>query len=95
MSRINNDVINRQAAIDALTGNFNITGKENAEIICNYISNVDKKLRELPSAEQHGRWIELYKDNYKCSACGAWYKSDGPIDFSYCPVCGAKMDLGE
>ena len=40
---------------------------------------------------RHGRWENIYSDNYKCSVCGAWYRSDEPIDFVYCPNCGAKM----
>ena len=49
---MDNDLISRQAAIDALDGEFNITGRENAETIRDYINGVDKKLRELPSAER-------------------------------------------
>ena len=42
-----------------------------------------------------GEWIELYKDNYKCSVCGSWWTTtkgtpqDNGID--YCPNCGADM----
>ena len=89
------DLISRQAAINALDGEFNITGRENAETIRDYINSVNKKLRELPSAERRGRWKELYKNNYKCSACGSWWTLEGaPIEsgFDYCPTCGAKMD---
>lgn len=43
---------------------------------------------------RHGRWENIYSDNYKCSVCGAWYRSDEPIDFVYCPNCGSRMDLG-
>ena len=44
---------------------------------------------------QHGHWILLYTDNYKCSACGAWWAHDDydqMDEFHYCPACGAKMD---
>ena len=43
----------------------------------------------------HGHWEKLYERNYKCSVCGAWYKTDEEkeiLDFDYCPHCGAKMD---
>ena len=84
------DTISRQAAIDALDGEFTITGRENAETIRDYVNGVNKKLRELPSAERRGRWI--YNTNcaeppFKCSACG---KSQGRLS-NYCPNCGAKM----
>ena len=42
-----------------------------------------------------GEWTELYEDNYKCSACGAWWTllEGTPQDneMNFCPVCGAKM----
>ena len=44
---------------------------------------------------KHGRWENIYSDNYKCSVCGAWYRSDEPIDFVYCPNCGASMNEEE
>lgn len=48
-------------------------------------------LEEVTGEMRHGRWKNIYSDNYKCSVCGAWYRSDEPIDFVYCPNCGAKM----
>ena len=46
-------------------------------------------LSHLPSAEKTGAWENIYSDNYKCSVCGAWYRSDEPLDFNYCPNCGS------
>jgi len=94
------DLISRQAAIGALDGELTITGRENAETIRDYINGVDKKLRELPSAERRGRWIKKYRGNYLCSVCGAWYRTtddygniiDGEMTANYCESCGAKMD---
>lgn len=86
------DLISRRAAIDALDGKFNITGRENAETIRDYINGVDKKLRELPSAERRGRWIynaNFAEPPFKCSACG---KSQGRLS-TYCPDCGAEMEV--
>ena len=84
------DLISRQAAIDALNGEFTVTGRKNAETIRDYISDVDKKLRELPSAERHGRWIYLCGlDAFECSVCGRQMVRN---IFNYCPWCGAKMD---
>ena len=41
---------------------------------------------------RHGHW----DDECRCTACGwygdDWYKRDA-VRFSYCPNCGAKMDL--
>lgn len=56
-----------------------------------------KFCQSIPAADvqevRHGRWENIYSDNYKCSVCGAWYRSDEPIDFVYCPNCGSRMDL--
>ena len=46
----------------------------------------------------HGRWVEggLFNDLAKCSVCGAKHFTMGFVydnKFSYCPNCGAKMDL--
>ena len=43
-----------------------------------------------PSAERHGRWVEVNDDDsmYRCSACGELSCCNSP----YCGECGAKMD---
>ena len=91
------DLIERQKAIGALDAKFNITGRENAETIRDYINGVDKKLRELPSAERRGRWIRTGEDGY-CSICNCdmpIYKEDWEwryLETPYCPNCGARME---
>ena len=60
---------------------------------------VRKIIDEQPTADVQpvvrGEWIELYEDNYKCSACGAWWTllEGTPQDneMNFCPVCGARM----
>lgn len=97
------DLISREAAIGALDGKLTITGRENAETIRDYINGVDKKLRELPSAERRGRWI--VRDNpgtgwyeVTCSECGEDVTSTVPLVgffpdvkvlWDYCPNCGS------
>ena len=95
---MNIDIISRQAAIETLDGELNITGRENAETIRDYINGVDKKLRELPSAERLGRWEFNIDDKgwswdkpYMCDQCGEWVEKV----FKFCPNCGAKMEEGE
>ena len=55
-----------------------------------------KELYAMPTIEpKHGRWIKLYKGNYKCSVCGDWWgcdQSEIVADMKYCPNCGARMD---
>jgi len=55
-----------------------------------------KELKADAEPVKHAHWVKLYKGNYKCSSCGAWWSntvSDEIINyFNYCPDCGAKMD---
>lgn len=52
----------------------------------------------------HGHWISEDYDgfadscpvyySYRCSQCNTLFETDDePIDFDFCPHCGAKMDL--
>ena len=63
---------------------------------------------DCPTADvqevKYGRWVKLYECNYKCSVCGAWFRTrddygnpeDKLPDYRYCPMCGAKVDeVGE
>lgn len=44
------DLIERQAAIDALNGQISVTGDINAKAVQNYIRMVNQRLHDLPSA---------------------------------------------
>ena len=87
-----NDLISRQAAIDALVKHsylirydFGFTSIENGMTI----TGIKQALSELPSAERHAHWVAhrytggLY---FRCSNC----RNDG--SGMYCSNCGAKMD---
>ena len=83
-----NDLISRQAAIDTVI-------KLVQEAECRYPKHMAipefvyqgvVSIRELPSAERRGRWVDL-----KCDQCGQ-------VDMSkpnYCPNCGARMEASE
>lgn len=80
-----NDLIDRQAAIDALTHKWD-----------GMVTSVFDLIKELPSAEQErrGRWIHPYEyglalPEHKCSVCGEWEYADS--ESNYCPNCGAYM----
>ena len=86
------DLISRQAAIDALKS------WDWQEL---YLPIHFKQiLEELPSAQperEKGEWgFETWRDGYRnlqCSVCGQWIAStscDLP-PFNYCPNCGADM----
>lgn len=51
-----------------------------------------KCIEYLPSEERHGRWIvkphKMMGESPCCSECGSF----NPIEYRYCPNCGAKME---
>ena len=94
------DLISRQAAIDALEAKKDKSAKGDIGCFYNTIiqNNIDA-LKGLPSVQPEpnkGHWIEYgtygdqYNANYiyKCSFCGRTI-SDPTTDF--CPYCGANM----
>ena len=82
------DLISRQAAIDAIMGE---------PTDAHYPSWYAERLEQLPSAQperKKGKWINrslniLYPEweRYTCSVCG-----EHSNRYDYCPNCGAKMD---
>ena len=85
------DVISRQAAIDALDGEIEITGRTNAEAVKGYVRLVKDRLERLPSAQPEiirckdckhyngeDRDICCPLADYAQSKCGAdWFCADG------------------
>ena len=79
-----NDLISRQAAIDALRAMQVLDELPSAEV----------------EPVKHGRWeceirntidgLHTYQQ-FRCSVCGMTYITNTP----YCPNCGAKMDAEE
>lgn len=91
-----NDLISRQAAIDA------IDRLDIPEDMCVFeiLSHIELEIGTLPSVQPQktaGRWIEV-DDAYnrisgRCSACG-WEShmyEDDVVGMNYCPNCGADM----
>ena len=91
------DLISRQAAIDALDS----IGSLDTDADREYARQV---FNHLPTAEKKGKWEEKQDNEWAgggawvCSECGygyafgAYHEAD---EFNYCPNCGAKMDGGE
>ena len=81
------DLIDRQAAIDAL-GDAHFKNYGNAIMV----------IQSLPSAEpvKHGKWIRLGRTmgvfGYACSECGESVVVKNIKCELYCPNCGARMD---
>lgn len=49
--KLDSDCISRQAAIDALDGEIEITGKANAKAVLKYTQMVSDRIKALPSAQ--------------------------------------------
>ena len=82
---MDNSLISRQAAIDAL----------------DCISGVEEVLRSLPSAQPEraeGEWV--LKDHlWECNKCGCRINVKNPLSYEnewsyfFCPHCGTKMPI--
>lgn len=79
------DLISRQAAIEAL---------KRAEALTKAFGyhNVIETIRDLPTAEKRGKWID-YCGDLKCDQCGCEADLFGIRgEWNYCPNCGARME---
>ena len=102
---MNDDLISRAEAIDALDGKIEITGRTNAEAVKGYVRLVKDRLERLTSAQperKKGKWIygedEYGIDGYHCDKCGFFVPWDYAHtfinyieDYNFCPYCGAEM----
>lgn len=99
-----NDLISRQAAIDALGERPHLWGDcdYNWGRVKQYESDKEA-IETVPSAPQcreniHGEWLmsdESKLRPYMCSNCGCLYDVDtvmGKIVWQFCPNCGAQME---
>jgi len=89
------DLIERQAAIDALDGEIEITGRTNAEAVKGYVRLVRDRLERLPSAQPEiirCKECKHYEGGWYCSA---WNNSPGfPIvtEKGYCNLAERRTD---
>lgn len=84
-----NDLISRQAAIDALVKRTHLTWERLKTMYP--MLNVFEK---LPSAERRGRWVDVEPAPHNlfyatCSVCGDRQTIEVA---NYCQMCGASMD---
>ena len=97
------DLISRQAAIDALPlkekglggESWMMTYRRSGWNDC--IEEVKKAIDKLPTAEpRKGKWIiqsNTYHEYWECDQCGMGVGLDDVRN--YCPNCGAKMEESE
>ena len=95
------DLISRQAAIEALDGICDREceySKKQRAVMCAscHLGSAFDAIDELPSIApvKHGKWIDHAMD-YWCSECGGRIQKEQAKIFSICPYCEAKMDKGE
>ena len=92
--KIKDDLISRQAAIDALAKFVPYAiCDESTESYTNGLTDAYNLICQLPSAQperKKGKWINGY-----CSECGKhapfWAMASTYYKSSYCPNCGADM----
>ena len=100
-----NDCISRQAAIDAIDKLVSTMSVCVSTDECRGMNWMKQRaiaaIRELPTAEKVGRWIEVENKwgglEIRCSECGEEVPRDGwgiAMQSDYCPNCGAR-NIGE
>ena len=84
------DVIYRQAAIDALTTECSWTIYDEHGQLTPNGEEILGTLKKIPSAQKKGHWVENHDSDHawKCSECGCGY-TDSKLSFCY--DCGADM----
>ena len=86
------DLIDRQALKDKLKRWDECDPYEFVEIAFHAVEDAPT-IDAVPVV--HGKWIHLYKNNYRCSVCGAWFifeDENNPYEEGrFCPYCGARM----
>ena len=86
---MNDDLISRQAAIDAVIKHMQLYSYEER--------GVREAINALPAAERRGKWIRYenstFEKRWKCSECKRFTFHNGAMlsKYKFCPNCGAEM----
>ena len=94
---MNDDTIRRQAAIDALDGKIEITGRTNAEAVKGYVRLVKDRLERLPSAQpeiircKDCRYYQDNNDGYPHINC-KWDANETPDADDFCSGAERRTD---
>ena len=85
------DLISRQAAIDAVYERMRQIGYENYP----HVLSIRQAIRDLPPAQSErkkGHWIKISPANiYECSECGKNVMTGDISAYDFCHGCGADM----
>ena len=90
------DLIDREKLVQEIKSQSNRLCLGNISTSDIDVEDIVQLIVDAPTVDaepvRHGHW----DDECRCTACGwygdDWYKRDA-VRFSYCPNCGAKMDL--
>ena len=90
------DLISRQAAIDAINCDITITGRQNAELVAATIGAFVDRIKALPSAQPEiircrdcKYWVPGYitdNDDFIPPKCGEWQQMVGHSSDDYCSL---------
>ena len=90
------DLISRQAAIDALGEAPEVWTNSPEEFAALNQWEMDLvAIKAVPSADRpSGHWVLINRglDIYMCDRCGEILQIDSVPIWDYCPVCGARME---
>ncbi len=96
------DLISRQAAIEAVRNMWGIVSPISDDVLLIDKAQAETELMMLPTAEpRKGKWIseiDTAEEMLKCSVCEArvikahYEKAVGTEGFKHCPYCGARME---
>ena len=92
------DLIERQAAIDALSNMMDIDGFRDGYAVSR--ANVNSMLKRLPPAQPErirGRWGTTVASPtlIVCNRCGRTVLKNGSVHWNFCPTCGAEMEVSK
>ena len=98
---MNNDLISRQQAFDALHCRFADGFEEDRWWNSTHVIAALKGLPAVPPERKMGHWVEIGDepyDEWECDVCGFVIDGSGCIDpeeyrdiYRFCPNCGADM----
>lgn len=96
------DLISRQDAIDAISCDITVTGRQNAELVAATIGAFADRIKALPSAEPEiirckdcENWIPGYitdNDDFIPPKCGKYQQMVGHSSDDYCSHAERKTD---
>lgn len=86
------DCISRQAALDAISCNITVTGRQNAELVAATIGTFADRIKALPSAQPELQWIPVAEKPIEKGLMLVTY-NDGDVDLLKQPTAYRRSDI--